>query len=106
MRREDAFVDPNRDFAYGRSNNRCFRSTTANIFVQLMKSNIIQLVVTFHGGMVALGYEWGSTNHLAPKDTSPDHLAHMNIGQHMKHYASLIPGEGAYQSKSSLTTYS
>lgn len=36
----------------------------------------MQLVVTFHGGMVAIGYEWGSYNHMNPQDKSPDE--HMN----------------------------
>ena len=25
-----------------------------------MKNNLIQIVVTFHAGMVAIGYEWGT----------------------------------------------
>ena len=59
--REDANnVDPNRDFSYSRKDSNCFKSSTAKLFHRIMKSNLIQIVVTFHGGMVAIGYEWGT----------------------------------------------
>lgn len=49
--RNDALVDPNRDFPYKRNDDQCMRSTTAKIFQAIMASNIIQIVVTFHGGI-------------------------------------------------------
>lgn len=57
--REDAGVDPNRDFPYSREDNECLRSSTGRLFNAIMRANLIQIVVTFHGGMVAIGYEWG-----------------------------------------------
>ena len=58
--REDANgVDPNRDFSYSRNDGNCFKSSTAKLFHRVMKNNLIQIVITFHGGMVAIGYEWG-----------------------------------------------
>lgn len=42
-------VDPNRDFAYVRQDTKCLQSVTANIIVELFRSNIVQSVVTFHG---------------------------------------------------------
>jgi predicted deacylase len=69
--RLDAGVDPNRDFPYVASSNKCLQSTTANIIVELFRRSIIQSVVTFHGGMEAIGYEWGDMKHKAPNDTCP-----------------------------------
>jgi hypothetical protein len=79
-RRNDGNVDPNRDFSYGRRSNHCFKSQTAKLFDRLMKATLTQIFITFHGGMVALGYEWGSINHLAPKDRSPDDNCNKQIG--------------------------
>ena len=75
-KRNDAGVDPNRDFSYDRRDNKCFLSTTAKIVRELMLHNVMQVVVTFHGGMIALGYEWGSRAHVRDasnkeKDVSP-----------------------------------
>jgi hypothetical protein len=61
-----------------------------------MKRNIIQMVVTFHGGMVAIGYEWGSLNHPSPKDNSPDHNAYVSIGNVLKQYGGKFLGEKEY----------
>jgi len=77
--RSDAGVDPNRDFPYRRGDRKCMLSSTARVVQALMRENIIQLVVTFHGGMVAIGYEWGSLNHLKPRDACPDDVAHRDI---------------------------
>ena len=52
-----------------------------------MKNNIIQTVVTYHSGMVALAYEWGSVNHMAPHDASPDDLVNFDISKDMASYA-------------------
>jgi len=90
--RGDGNVDPNRDFPYARRDRKCFRSTTARIFRALMQETIVQSVVTFHGGMVAMGYEWGSKNHLKPRDKSPDDNAHARIAQRMKAYAGSFAG--------------
>lgn len=48
-----------------------------------MKNNLIQLVLTYHGGMAAIGYEWGSLNHNKPLDECPDHIIHNKIAQYM-----------------------
>lgn len=100
-KRADAGVDPNRDFSYSRSDNRCFISATAKLFFALMTTNMIQIVVTYHGGMVALGYEWGSRNHMRPKDASPDDRANLDLAKLMSRYAGSFKREKAYPSKSS-----
>ena len=64
-----------------------------------MKHNLIQLVVTYHGGMVAIGYEWGSPNHHKPKAASPDHLAYSRIGKVLSSYGSKFQNEKAYPGK-------
>ena len=95
-RREDAGVDPNRDFGYSRSDDECLRSTTARIMNSLMARSLMQIVVTFHGGMVAIGYEWGSPNHPSPKDGSPDDRANAALANSMKNVGGVVPGEAAY----------
>jgi hypothetical protein len=90
-KREDAQgVDPNRDFPYSRKDNNCLRSNTAKLFYKMMTTSLIQLVVTFHGGMVAIGFEWGSINHRSPKDKSPDDTANSEIGSQMVSYAGML----------------
>lgn len=94
--RIDGRHDPNRDYPYSRKDDHCFLSSSARLFRSLMETTIIQEVVTFHGGMVALGYEWGSRNHLRPKDQSPDENAHRTIGDLMSRQAATFPGEKPY----------
>lgn len=82
--RVESGVDTNRDFPYGRADGRCLRSTTAQVINSVMKNNLIQLVITFHGGMAAIGYEWGSLNHRSPQDDCPDSAVHSQIAEFMK----------------------
>ena len=49
----------------------------------------MQSVVTFHAGMAAIAYEWGSKNHPHPKDRSPDEKTHVDIAGLMQTYASI-----------------
>lgn len=95
-KRYDRNVDPNRDFAYSRRDDHCFLSTTAQIFKAVMERSIVQVVVTFHGGMVAIGYEWGAKNHMRPRDMSPDEFPHRDIAQIMRIYGGAFGKEKAY----------
>jgi hypothetical protein len=95
-RRDDNGVDPNRDFSYSRQDGRCFMSTTAKIFGKLMAETLTQIFITFHGGMEAIGYEWGSKNHLKPDDPSPDNHCNSMIADAMKVYAGHFSGAGDY----------
>lgn len=95
-RREDNGVDPNRDFSYTRKDNKCFLSPTSKVIYQIMKQNIIQLVVTYHGGMVAIGYEWGSQNHRRPNDKSPDQMPYASIGKLFSTYSGRFKREIPY----------
>lgn len=67
---------------------RCWFDTDVNnlsiympIPIAMFAQSIIQVVVTFHGGMIALAYEWGSRNHNTPHDRSPDENANSDIGE-------------------------
>lgn len=82
--RAELGIDTNRDFPYGRADSRCLRTKTAQVINSVMKNNLIQMVITFHGGMAAIGYEWGSLNHRSPKDDCPDSMAHSEIAEYMK----------------------
>ena len=86
-RRDDAGIDPNRDFSYGRKDNNCMTSTTAKIIDSIMNENLIQMVITFHGGMTAISYTWGSNNHKKPNDKSPDENSNFDIANYMQQYA-------------------
>lgn len=94
--RNENKVDPNRDFPYSRPDNRCMLSTTAKLFHYIMAQNLIQMVVTFHGGMVAIGYEWGSKNHMAPNDKSPDDVSNKEIGALMRSFGGSFRNEKLY----------
>ena len=80
-------MDTNRDFPYSRKDTKCLRSTSAKIINSIMKNNIVQLLITFHGGMVAIAYEWGSLNHAPPKDNCPDNRIHFSLGEEMGTFA-------------------
>ncbi len=84
--RSDKQVDVNRDFGYLRKDENCLMSTTAKMFHALMMQSMLQVVVTFHGGMQAIGYEWGSPNHAGnlKAEQSPDDLANRVIGGSMQ----------------------
>lgn len=95
-RRDDNGIDPNRDFSYSRQDGKCFVSTTAKILGTLMSETLTQIFITFHGGMEAIGYEWGSKNHLRPDDQSPDDKCNSMIAEAMKVYAGHFTGVGDY----------
>jgi hypothetical protein len=63
-----------------------------------MRNTICQIVVTFHGGMIALGYEWGSINHPPKKDKSPDNIASQAIAARMAEFAGSFTGVKQYPS--------
>ena len=90
-------IDPNRDFPYGRSKTRCMQTIAARALNELHREHLFQLALTFHGGMRAIGYEWGSPNHPNGRDESPGDAALRPLGQKMQqissksHSGTLIP---------------
>lgn len=90
-RTEDG-VDPNRDFNYLKSDRGCMQTITARSVNELWIRHLFQLAITFHGGMRAVSYEWGSTNHYSwsgwsrSSEKSPDHQAQWFLGLAMSKY--------------------
>lgn len=41
----------------------CLSTRAAQGLVELWRSSLYQLAITFHGGMQAIAYEWGSPRH-------------------------------------------
>jgi hypothetical protein len=39
-------------------------TTAARAVNEAWRAHLVQASVTFHGGMVAVAYEWGSRNHM------------------------------------------
>lgn len=81
-RRTELGVDPNRDFPYDQSPSACMVTVTARGVNEIFRDRLLQLVMTFHGGMQAIGYNWGSFNyyrgqpHHSPDDNSQSEIAH------------------------------
>ena len=58
---------------------------------EVWRDHLFQLFITFHGGMQAISYEWGSPNHVAHGSESPDEVSQRMLGSAMSKYA------GAFQ---------
>lgn len=59
-------------------------------------------MVTFHGGMAAIGYEWGSYNHMRPHEKSPDDNLNKMIANSMSRYGGGFRKEKLYRSGKSV----
>eukprot|EP00439_Symbiodinium_sp_Y106_P063797 s1483_g9.t3 len=88
-KREENGMDPNRDFPYLQMPQRCMQTQTARAVNELFRRHLFQFSITFHGGMRALTYEWGSKNHLVKmKSTeSPDESAFRQVGESIREAA-------------------
>lgn len=92
-------IDPNRDFPYDQDPSRCMATVTARSLNEVYRARLLQLVITFHGGMQAIGYNWGSFNyytgkpHRSPDDVSQREIAHQVhcSCQHERRAARLAP---------------
>merc|ERR1719382_2287822 len=74
--RTELSIDPNRDFPFDQSPSSCMQTIAARTVNEIYRSHILQLVVTFHGGMQAIGYEWGAFPYLNGKPhRSPDDIS-------------------------------
>merc|ERR1719265_345030 len=76
-------LDPNRDFGYKQKPSKCMQSITARAVNELFRRHQFRSLITFHGGMRSLTYEWGSFNHLAGRKSTeaPDLAAQRSVGQ-------------------------
>ncbi|CAM9676449.1 unnamed protein product, partial [Phaeothamnion confervicola] len=100
-RRCEAGRDPNRDFPYQQKPSKCMTTITARAVNEVWREHIFQLAVTFHGGMVAIAYEWGANNHPHRKnnngdwlDISPDNSAQVAVGSGLSAYAGAFSVSG------------
>ena len=91
-RRGEAGVDTNRDFPYFQPSTQCMRSITARALNELFREHLFQLAITFHGGMDAIVYEWGDTDHKGAKETSPDDAGQRTLAFAMRDYAGQFDG--------------
>jgi len=79
-------MDPNRDFPYMQEPSKCMTTQTARAVNELFRRHLFQFMITFHGGMRALTYEWGSPNHRKGgwSTESPDDIAFSQVGQQIQ----------------------
>lgn len=95
-RREELDVDPNRDYNYMRHPQECMQAMTSRAVNEIWREHLFQLAITFHGGMRAISYEWGSPDHYLAghartSEKSPDHMAQFQLANVFAAYA------GAFQ---------
>lgn len=87
------FLDPNRDFPFDQSENRCMRTIAARTMNELFLDHLFQMSMTFHGGTELIGFEWGAK--VMPDDEiSPDDNGQRILSESMAEYAGeLSPGK-------------
>jgi hypothetical protein len=92
-RREEGRVDPNRDYPIDRIDHKCMETMTSRVVNEVFKRYMFQLAVTFHGGMQAIAYEWGtmSANGDAAARVSPDDTAQQAMGSVLSAFAGAFP---------------
>lgn len=56
-------IDPNRDFGFSQQPEMCMQTVCARVINELFKMHLFRVLLTFHGGTNALGYEWGDSTH-------------------------------------------
>ena len=87
-RRDELNFDPNRDFPYDQTPSRCMLTIAARSLNELYRAHLLQLVITFHGGMQAIAYNWGSFNYYSGKPhRSPDDTSQRGIAEQMSRFA-------------------
>uniref|UniRef100_K3WED6 Peptidase M14 domain-containing protein n=1 Tax=Globisporangium ultimum (strain ATCC 200006 / CBS 805.95 / DAOM BR144) TaxID=431595 RepID=K3WED6_GLOUD len=99
--REELGIDPNRDYNYMRKPEECMVTMTSRVVNEIWREHIFQLAITFHGGMRAVSYEWGSPDHYLKNngqrsEKSPDHLAQFQLANLLSTYAGAFPDGNLY----------
>ena len=83
-KRTEEILDPNRDFPFLKDASQCMTTIVGRVLNEIFREYLVQLAMTFHGGMRAISYEWGGPNHPTPRDYSPDHIAQQQMAQQMQ----------------------
>jgi hypothetical protein len=95
--RDEQGIDTNRDYPIDQPPNHCMQAITSRTVNEIFRTNLIQLAVTFHGGMEAIAVEWGTKTREKKDDhKSPDDLAQIQTAQVMSSFAGSFPGTKQY----------
>ena len=82
--RTEESLDPNRDFPFLKDASQCMTTIVGRVLNEIFREYLVQLAITFHGGMRGIAYEWGGPNQPVPMDYSPDHIAQHQMAQQMQ----------------------
>ena len=93
VQRSENGMDPNRDFPFRQAPAACMTTLTARAVNEVWRENLVTAALTFHGGMQAIGYEWGSENHMDHASESPDDRAQFLYTHVMANMAGALRGE-------------
>ena len=69
--------DPNRDFPFQQEPRACMTTVAARALNEVFRAHLVQLALTYHAGMEAVGYVWGDFAHRrdrAAANRSPDEI--------------------------------
>ena len=87
LRREELGIDPNRDFPYDQEPSRCMKTVAARAVNELYRHHALQIVITYHAGMQAIGYNWGSFNYYHGVYASPDDNSMHDVAAQLSRFA-------------------
>ncbi|MCK5559913.1 MAG: hypothetical protein KAJ51_04945, partial [Thermoplasmata archaeon] len=80
--------DVNRDYPYGiEAGNTPLTTVGARSVTELMKRHLFITSVSWHSGLRAIYYAWGTPKHDTPSDESPDNIAFFEVAKLMSEYA-------------------
>lgn len=83
------YIDPNRDFGFDQSPDKCMQSVAARTLNELFRVHLFRTAITFHGGTNALAYEWGDMVHCTGRvcHPAPDTLIMHALAERMSAHA-------------------
>ena len=93
--REENSIDPNRDYPIDQASSGCMKAIASRIANEIYRTHMIQLAITFHGGMEAIAMEWGTKSRVEmSKHKSPDDFALLQLGGGLSSYAGPVDHNG------------
>jgi len=90
-KRTEGAYDHNRDFPINREPTDCMVTITGRTVNEVFREHLFQLAITFHPGSRFIAFEWGTSDHLAPHDKSPDHFSQYGICKTLSEWAGKTP---------------
>ena len=102
--REEAGIDPNRDFPYDylqssenpEFNTQCMQTIAGRTLNEVFREHMFQLSLTFHGGMEAIGYEWGAPTY-NKLNISPDDIVQNQVAAAYSRFGGSWSGKRPYE---------